>query len=191
MNKPNYRQLFEKKKEIAKKIKKVCPKITNYSGIYFYTREKEEGGRAFYIGKSVHLLDRCISHDMSYKQRIDKSLKSRGYYSKENPYGWKLNVMFFPEHLLDEKEAYYIDLYRKQVGECYNVESGGTLGKEIIGERKPPKGYRDGLSQGFKNAKKEVKIFFDKYLDFIIKGDSNKTKERKFNEFKEWLEGDN
>ncbi len=191
MTKPNYKQIFAKKKAIAEKLKKVCPNITNVSGIYFYTREKpleeDGGGSAFYIGKSRTLLDRCISHDMGYSQRIDISLKKRKYYSKANPYGWKLNVLFFPEHLLDEKERYYIELYKSKNFECYNIENGGTTNKQIIGERKPPKSYRDGIAQGYKNAVKEIKVFFEKYLDFTIKGNYNKTKERKFNEFKEWL----
>jgi hypothetical protein len=43
------------------------------------------------------------------------------------------------------------------------------------------------LKQGRKNAVREVKVFFDKYLDYSVKGVSNKIKERKYNEFKEWL----
>lgn len=192
MAKPNYRQVFSKRNEVANKLKIICPNITNNSGIYFYTRQKEEGGFAYYIGKSVTILDRCISHDIMYNQRIDISLKKRGYFSQSNPYGWKLNFLYFPKQSLDEKERFYIELYKsKENGECYNVESGGTLGKEIIGERKEPKNYTDGLKQGRKNAIKEVKVFFDKYLDFIIKDKPNKVKERKYNEFKEWLNEDN
>lgn len=190
---PNYKQIWARKKEVANKLKKICPKITNDSGIYFYTREKsmeEGGGRAFYIGKSRTLLDRCIAHDMGYAQRIDISLKKRKYYSESNPYGWKLNVLTFPERLLDEKERYYIDLYVRIGGECYNVESGGTIGKEIIGEKKPPKTYQDGLKQGDKRTKRKVKEYLDKYLDVTIKEPSNKIKERKYNEFKEWLDGE-
>jgi hypothetical protein len=187
----NYKQLYARKKEVAQKLKKVCPNINNNSAIYFYTRERtteEGGGKACYIGKSRTLLDRCISHDMGYAQRIDISLKKRKYYSEKNPYGWKLNVLFFPENLLDEKERYYIELYQSHYEECYNKESGGTTGKSLINERKPPKTYQDGLLQGDKRTKRKVKEYFDKYLDFTIKSPSNKIKERKYNEFKEWLE---
>ena len=124
---------------------------------------------------------------MGYAQRIDVSLKKRKYYSETNPYGWKLNVLFFPEHLLDEKERHYIELYVNNGGECYNKESGGTLGKSMINERKPPKTYQDGLKQGRKNAIREVKVFFDKYLDYQMKPPSNKIKERKLQEFTDWL----
>lgn len=191
MTKPNYKKLYARKKEAAQKLKKVCPNINNDSGIYFYTRERtveEGGGKACYIGKSRTLLDRCIAHDMGYAQRIDISLKKRKYYSENNPYGWKLNVLFFPETLLDEKERYYIELYQSHYEECYNKESGGTTGKSLINERKPPKTYQDGLLQGDKRTKRKVKEYFDKYLDYSVKGVSNKIKERKYNEFKEWLE---
>jgi hypothetical protein len=193
MGTPNYKQLFARKNAVAKKLKRICPNISNDSGIYFYTREKsmeEGGGRAFYIGKSRTLLDRCVSHDIGYSQRIDISLKKRGYFSEKNPYGWKLNVMTFPERVLDERERYFIELYIRVGGECYNKESGGTIGKEMIGERKAPKNYTDGLKQGRKNTIKEVKVFFDKYLDFEIKQPTNKIKERKYNEFKELLNGE-
>lgn len=192
-NKPNYKQLYARKKEVAQKLKKVCPNINNNSGIYFYTRERtveEGGGKACYIGKSRTLLDRCISHDIGYAQRIDISLKKRKYYSENNPYGWKLNVLFFPENLLDEKERYYIELYQSHYEECYNKENGGTTGKSLINERKPAKNYTDGLKQGAKNAHRKVKEYFEKYLDFEIKNPSNKIKERKYNEFKEWLDNE-
>ena len=69
-----------------------------------------------------------------------------------------------------------------------NIESGGTTGKEIIGERKPAKTYTDGIKQGQKKTREEVKTYFDKYLDFAIKPPANKIKERKAEEFKKFLE---
>lgn len=186
----DYKAVFDKKQEVAKKLKLICPNANNNSGIYFYTRQDENGKKAFYIGKSSHILDRCISHDIYYNQRIDISIKKRGYYSEENPYGWKLNVLFFPEYLLNEKEAYYIALYRQKGGECYNVESGGTIGKEIIGERKPSKTYTQGVEYGEKKAIKQIKELFDKYLDCVIKEPSNKVKERKKREFEKLLKGE-
>ena len=69
----------------------------------------------------------------------------------------------------------------------YNIESGGTVGKEIIGDRKPSKGYYDGLAQARKKTKEEIRVFFDKYLDYSIKGKPNKIKERKLQEFTDYL----
>ena len=172
-------------------LKEVCPELEHRAGIYFYTRI-EEGEKDAYIGKSVDCLKRCISHHLGRKQRLDCSIHKRGYYDKENnEMGWKLNVLYFDKNELDEKEAYYIDKYRNAGYELYNIESGGTIGKTLIAERKSPKGYIDGIAQGTKKTKQKVKLYFDKYLDYSIKGKTNKIKERKLVEFGEFISTDN
>lgn len=189
----NYAKLFVTKKDVEEQLKLACPNLQHKSGIYFYTREKLEqgGGFACYIGKSVDVAERCISHQISWQQEIDISLKSRRYYGKYNLNGWKLNVLYFPKELLNEKERYYINLYKSQNYEMLNIESGGTTGKEIIGKRKPAKTYTDGVKQGKKKIFEKVKLYFNKYLSFAIKPPINKVKERKLREFKEWLEVQN
>lgn len=186
----NYAKLFVTKKDVEEQLKLACPNLQHKSGIYFYTREKLEqgGGFACYIGKSIDVAERCISHQISWQQEIDISLKSRKYYGKYNLNGWKLNVLYFPEELLNEKERYYINLYKNQNYEMLNIESGGTTGKEIIGERKLAKTYTDGIKQGQKKTREEVKTYFSKYIDFAIKPPANKIKERKAEEFKKFLE---
>ena len=186
----NYAKIFITKKDVEEQLKLACPNLQHKSGIYFYTREKLEqgGGFACYIGKSIDVAERCISHQISWQQGIDISLKSRKYYGKYNLNGWKLNVLYFPEELLNEKEKYYINLYKNQNYEMLNIESGGTTGKSIIGERKPAKTYTDGIKQGQKKTREEVKTYFNKYLDFAIKPPANKIKERKAEEFKKFLE---
>jgi hypothetical protein len=144
-NKPNYKQLFAKQREIEKILQVACPNIRHESGLYFLTRE-EEGKRYAYIGKGVDVCRRMVSHVQGYQQRIDISLRKRGFYSNSNQLGWRLKVLYFPKHLLDEQERYYIEQYRKMGVIMYNVESGGTLNKEIIGEKKPAKTYKDGLA---------------------------------------------
>ena len=189
-NKPNYQQIFAKQKEYEAIVKKACPKIDNNSGIYFYTRTDLETGEKFaYIGLAKHLLQRCCQHMLGY-QHIDLSIRKRGLYSKDNEGGWKLNCLHFPEKLIEEKERFYIEQYQKANVTLLNIESGGRQGKADIAERKPTKTYIDGLKQGRKNAIREIRVFFDKYLEFQIKGFPNKLKERKYNEFKEWLEGE-
>ena len=188
--KPNYKQIFAKQKALEKTIKMACPQIDNKSGIYFYTRDDEETGEKFaYIGLAKDLMRRSVSHLQGYSH-IDISLRKRGFYSKDNTSGWKLNCLHFPEELIEEKERYYIEQYRKIGYTLYNIESGGREGKEIIGERKPAKTYMDGLKQGDKRTKRKVREFFEKYLDYEIKMPSNKIKIKKYNEFKEWLESD-
>ena len=179
---------FAKQKEYEPIIKKACPLIDNKSGVYFYTRTDLVTGEKFaYIGLAKNLMQRNISHLQGY-QHIDISLRKRGFYSKENEGGWKLNCLHFPEHLIEEKERFYIEQYQKANVTLLNIEGGGRQGKVDIAERKPTKTYTDGLKQGRKNAVREVKVFFEKYLDYSVKGVSNKIKERKYNEFKEWLE---
>lgn len=189
-NKPNYKQIFAKQKQYEDIVKKACPSIDNRSGVYFYTRTDLVTGEKFaYIGLAKRLLARCCQHMLGY-QHIDISIRKRGLYSKENEGGWKLNCLHFPEHLIEEKERFYIEQYQKANITLLNIEGGGRQGKVDIAERKPTKTYTDGLNQGRKNAVKEVKVFFDKYLDFSVKLPSNKIKERKYNEFKEWLDED-
>lgn len=185
----NYEDLLCKQKEIERLLKKVCPKICEKSGIYFYTREDSDG-KSFYIGKAVNLLERNITHTLSRKQHIDNSIKKYGFYSEENKIGWKLNVLFFPREQLDEKERYYIDLYVKSGAYSYNIESGGTEGKTIIGERKEGRGYNDGKAYGKEQLRKEIATLFEKYLDFSIKEPYNKIKQRKFDEFKKLIKGE-
>ena len=189
----NYAKLFVTKKDVEEQLKLACPNLQHKSGIYFYTREKLEqgGGFACYIGKSVDVAERCISHQISWQQEIDISLKSRRYYGNYHLNGWNLHVLYFPTELLHDNERYYINLYKSQNYEMLNIESGGTTGKEIIGKRKPAKTYTDGVKQGKKKIFEKVKLYFNKYLSFAIKPPINKVKERKLREFKEWLEVQN
>lgn len=190
---PNYRQIFAIKKEDKARIKKLCPKAIDTSGIYFIYRI-QDGIKFGYVGKaSKSLLSRLADHLQGYKTKnpshIDKSLKKYGLYDENtNPYGYKISIICYckPEDC-NEKERYYIKECANKGWQLRNTENGGLLGKQDINERQPPKSYRDGIAQGYKNAVKEIKVFFEKYLDFTVKGNYNKIKERKFNEFKEWL----
>lgn len=189
MKNVNYKQIFARQRQCEEILKKACPNLRHESGIYFLTRE-ENNIKYAYLGKGVDVCKRMCSHLMGYSQRIDISLRKRGLYSNSNELGWKLNVMYFPKELLDEKERYYITQYIENKFVMYNIESGGTLNKEIIGERKPPKTYTQGVEYGEKKAIRRVKEFFDKYLDYGIKEPSNKVKERKKKEFEELLKGE-
>ena len=175
----SYKRVFYIKKEIREQIKKICPAIDNESGIYFYTRVDEDGSKQGYIGKSLHILDRTISHLQYQNQHIDASLIKRGFYSKNNPYGWKLNFIHYPKELLDEKEKYYIDQYLNAGYTLYNIESGGSLGKIDIQERKLGKGYYEGIARGKKSLADDLKHIIDLYLTITL----NKTGQRAENAF--------
>lgn len=184
----NYRQVYAIKKANKERILKICPNCPERSGIYFLLRE--EGGFKFaYIGKAKTLLSRLADHLQGYTQHIDRSLKKHGLWSEENPTGWTINFLEFPESELNEKEQYYIQKYANAGYQLRNVESGGNLGKTDIGERKPAKKYFDGVEQGKKNAQKFVANLFDKHLDYVPKKNPpTKLQEKAMQKFKDFLE---
>lgn len=186
MSNVNYKQIYAIKKNNEKRILSVCPGMKNQSGIYFYTRTDENGISYFYIGQSVDCLERNISH-LSGFQHIDLSIKKRGFYSEENPYGWKLNFIHYPREKLDEMEQYWILEYTKKGYQCrYNKTAGGQgTGKEKINEFKPTKGYRDGLKQGRINLAKELSHIAEKHLEIRLKPEKqgNKVSEKQYEKF--------
>lgn len=187
----NYRQLYAIKKANKERILKVCPNCPERSGIYFLLRE-ESGFKFAYIGKAKTLLSRLADHLQGYTQHIDRSLKKHGLWSDENPTGWRINFLEFPESELNEKERYYIQKYANAGYQLRNIESGGNLGKTDIGERKPAKKYFDGVEQGKKNAQKFVANLFDKHLDYHPKKNPpTKLQEKAMQKFKDFLEANN
>lgn len=167
----NMRQVKAIENSNKQKLLRINPKLTNNSGIYFLTRTDENGISYFYIGQSVKCLQRLCSHMVGKEQHIDRSILKRGFFSNENPFGWKVNMIEYPIDELDKWEKYWILEYTKKGYQCrYNKTAGGQgEGKEKIGDYKPSKGYRQGIVQGRKNASKEIAGWFDKYLDVVIK----------------------
>lgn len=185
----NYKKLFSTQYEIKKQLKILCPELDDKPGIYFWYREDHEG-KHIYIGQTTtSLFDRSISHCMGYTQRLDISIKKRGFYSQENKLGWQLKIMHFPIEELNEKEKYYIDLYVKLGYDVYNIESGSKVGKCDIADRKESRGYHDGLKQGYTNAQKKVANWFEKSLDYSIKGNPNVNKQKAYDRFTDFLKG--
>lgn len=186
----NMRQIYAIKSKNEKRILDVCPGMEHKSGIYFYTRTDENGISYFYIGQSVDCLERSISHLTGY-QHIDLSIKKRGFYSENNPYGWKLNVMYYPKDKLDEMEQHWILEYTKRGYQCrYNKTAGGQgEGKEKINEFKAPRGYRDGIQQGKKVLARELSSIAEKHLIIRLKPEKehNKVSQKQYEKFKELL----
>lgn len=187
------KQRFAILNDKKKLIKSICPEITNESGIYCFYRTNEDGVDCCYIGQAKNLLTRTAQHLMGRQQHIDKSLYVHKLYTEDNKFGWKLTVLQkcgLDE--LDYLEQHYIKLYSNiENVKVYNVTGGGQFDKKAdIGERQQTKlkSYKNGKNLGYDKAKDYVKTMFDKYLEFEVKGKTNKTKERKLQEFKEWLE---
>ncbi len=186
----NYRKMYAIKAKNKHSILNACPDMKNQSGIYFYTRTDENGISYFYIGQSVDCLERNISHLSGY-QHIDLSIKKRGFWSEENPYGWKLNFIHYPESELDKWEQYWILEYTKKGYQCrYNKTAGGQgEGKEKINEFKPAKGYRDGIQQGRKNLARELSSIAEKHLEIRLKAEkeNNKVSQKQYEKFMDLL----
>lgn len=168
---------------------KVNPNLDDKSGIYFLTRTDEDGISYFYIGQAVKILQRMCSHLTGY-QHIDLSLKKRGFYSEDNPYGWQINFIHYSKDELDQMEQYWILQYTKKGYQCrYNKTAGGQgEGKEKINEFKASKTYRDGLKQGYKNASREVSHLFELHLDYKTKSDMpSKNQQKAIDKFDKFL----
>lgn len=193
----DYKKLRQAKaieSENRKRLLKINPKLNDKSGIYFLTRTDENNISYFYIGQAVRITQRMCGHLVGY-QHIDLSLKKRGFYSDDNPYGWKLNFINYPESELDKWEQYWILEYTKKGYQCrYNKTAGGQgEGKEKINEFKPSKGYRDGIQQGRKNLARELSNIAEKHLKIEIREDkaNNKVSQKQYEKFKELLQEGN
>lgn len=188
-SKLNYKKIYAIEKSNRERLLKVNPNLDDKSGIYFLTRTDEDGISYFYIGQAVKILQRMCSHLTGY-QHIDLSLKKRGFYSADNPYGWQINFIHYPKTELDQMEQYWILQYTKKGYQCrYNKTAGGQgEGKEKINEFKASKTYRDGLKQGYKNASREVSHLFELHLDYKTKSDKpSKNQQKAIDKFDKFL----
>lgn len=189
----NYNNVAKAKaieKSNKERLLKVNPKLTEESGIYFLTREDENGIKYSYVGQAVHIITRLAQHLVGY-QHIDLSMKSHGLYSTENPYGWKINFINCSESQLDELESKYILLYIKNGYQSRNKKLGGQCsGNDKIDEYKPAKGYRDGIKQGKKDLARDLKHIIDTHLVISLKK-TTKISERALDKFNGLLDENN
>ena len=184
----NYKQIYAIKKANRERILKVCPTVDDGSGIYFFTRE-ENGFKFAYIGQGIKLLSRLAGHLEDHRW-IDCSIKKHGFFSEENPTGWKIDFVYVSEDELNEAEREYIRIYASMGYQLRNVTLGGQdKGKVDIGIRKSPKGYRDGIKQGEKNVLKEIKHLFDLHLVADVKKQGNKVQLKALKKFEDMLNG--
>lgn len=178
--------------ENRKRLLKINPKLNDKSGIYFLLREDENGFKFAYVGQAKSVLQRLASHLVGYEQHIDLSLRKHKLYSEDNPYGWRVEFLNFPESQLDEKEKYYIKLYADNGYQLRNVSIGGQGGNRdsgSIGERKAPKGYLQGIQQGRKNMARELSNIAEKHLKIELREDkaNNKVSQKQYEKFMDLL----
>nr|DAR11103.1 MAG TPA: intron associated endonuclease [Bacteriophage sp.] len=191
----DYKKLRQAKaieSENRKRLLKINPKLNDRSGIYFLLREDENGFKFAYVGQAKSVLQRLASHLVGYEQHIDLSLRKHKLYSEDNPYGWRVEFLNFPESQLDEKEKYYIKLYADNGYQLRNVSIGGQGGNRdsgSIGERKAPKGYLQGIQQGRKNLARELSNIAEKHLKIELRADkaNNKVSQKQYEKFMDLL----
>lgn len=176
-------------REIKQRLLFINPKLNEQSGIYFLTREDEQGIKYAYIGQAKHILSRLAQHMTGY-QHIDLSLKKHGLISNSNMCGWNVNFLNFPEELLDEKEQYYIKKYALGGYQLRNKTAGGQgSGKKQIDDYRPGKTYRQGVEQGMKNASRDVAKLFEKHLNVSAKSNPPTVNQMKaMDKFEKFLE---
>ena len=185
----NYRQIFAVKNKLKQDLLKVNSQLDNNSGIYVFTRYDENGFKYAYIGQALHLIDRLVSHLQGYEQWIDLSLKKHKLKSEQNIYGWNISFVHCAKDNLNEIETQTIKQYADYGYQLRNKTSGSQgVGKATItdGQRK---GYLQGKNDGKIATIRQIRLFFDKYLNFDIKEPTNKIKQRKLEEFRELLYG--
>lgn len=195
MNYKNFRKAKAIEQTNRKRLLKLNPKLNDKSGIYFLLREDEDGFRYAYVGQAKSILQRLCSHLVGHKQHIDLSLRKHKLWEKDNPYGWKVEFLNFPESELDEKEKYYIKKYANAGYQLRNVSLGGQGSERSSGqinEQKPTKGYRDGISQGKIVLARELSHIIDTHLVVSIKPEkqNNKVSIKAFEKFKYLLDED-
>lgn len=194
MSYQNYRRVKAIESANRKRLLKINPKLDDGSGIYFLTRTDENEILYFYIGQAIHIIQRMCSHLTGY-QHIDLSIKKRGFYSEENPFGWKINFIHYPVEQLDKMEQFWILEYTKKGYQCrYNKTSGSQgEGKEKINEFRPTKGYRDGIQQGKITLARELKHIIDIHLNVSIRPEkaNNKVSIKALEKFNELLNEEN
>ncbi|MCM1368257.1 MAG: GIY-YIG nuclease family protein [Roseburia sp.] len=186
----NYRQIKAIEAKNKQRIQELCPMMHDVSGIYILTRH-DSGFKYAYVGQAKHLLTRLAQHLSGYEQHIDRSLKKHKLWSEDNPSGWRIDFMYCPEEKLDEIERQMIADYANRGFQLRNKTAGGQDGGKFgIAENRPAKGYRDGLQQGYENARKEIKHLFDKYLSAVITANKlTKNAEKALQKFNDFLNG--
>lgn len=159
-----------------KRLLEINPDLNEDSGIYFLIRTDENDIKYAYIGQAKHILTRLSQHLVGY-QHIDLSIKCHKFYAPDNPCGYKIGFLNFPESELDEKEQFYIKAYADNGYQLRNKTAGGQgKGKMQIDEYRPTKGYRDGIKQGKKSLARELSHIIDKHLTVAIKPEKSGNK---------------
>lgn len=190
----NYIRAMAIEQKNKQRINELCSTLQDKVGVYVLSR-KENGIKYAYVGKAQKqgIVSRLAQHLSGYEQWIDKSLRAHGLYSEDNPSGWNIYTWQYcrPEEC-DEAEREFIVSMANHGYQLRNIESGGTTGKTDINERKPARGYRDGVAYGRKAIIREIAHLFDLHLKAVYKADKpSKTAIKALENFYSLLQGEN
>lgn len=186
----DFRKIKAIERENKKRLLEINPDLDEDSGIYFLTRIDENGIKYAYVGQARHILTRLAQHLVGY-QHIDLSIKKHGFCANDNPYGYNIGFLKFPESDLDEMEQFFIKKYANSGYQLRNKTAGGQCeGKTQIDEYRPQKGYRDGIKQGKKSLARELSHIIDTHLTVEIRPEKahNKVSQKAFEKFKGLLD---
>lgn len=186
----DFRKIKAIERENKKRLLEVNPDLDEDSGIYFLTRIDENGIKYAYVGQAKHILTRLAQHLVGY-QHIDLSIKKHRFYSDDNPHGYRIGFLKFPESDLDEMEQFFIKKYANSGYQLRNKTAGGQCeGKTQIDEYRPQKGYRDGIKQGKKSLARELSHIIDTHLTVELRPEKahNKVSQKAFEKFKGLLD---
>lgn len=193
MQKVNYKKIYAMKNAREKMIESICPSIPNTSGIYAFYRIDEAGIRRSYVGQALRLRERCASHLGEYDHTA-LSLKKHKFYSESNPTGWKLAYRTCKKSELDQKEIETIKAFADKGFQMYNITAGGqSVGKQVTGQYKTPKTYRQGIQQGKITLARELKHIIDTHLNVSIRPEktNNKVSIKALEKFNDLLNEEN
>lgn len=183
----NYAQIKAIEKKNKERILRVCPQASESSGIYILTRV-ENNIKYGYVGQAQHILTRLAQHLSGY-QHIDLSIKKHGFYNEGKLNGYHIVIMNYNESVLNEAERHWIEVYANRGFQMRNKTLGGQdEGKKGLDvDHKQPKGYYDGLKQGYLNARREISKLFKTYLIAQINGTDGVRKQNALNKFNEFI----
>lgn len=162
--------------------------IPETSGIYVLCRHDGEFKFA-YIGQAKHLLTRLAQHLSGY-QHIDLSLKKHGLFdAQKNVCGWKVFFYEYPENELNEMEQWWIKRMADNGFQLRNKTTGSQSDtkKGLDVDHKQPKGYYDGLKQGYLNARREISKLFKANLIVQINGTEGVRKQKALEKFYDFI----
>ena len=185
----NYAQIKAIEKKNKKRwCKSANTRIPETSGIYVLCRHDCDFKYA-YVGQAKHILTRLAQHLSGY-QHIDLSLKKHGLFDAQtNVCGWKVFFYEYPENELNEMEQWWIKRMAENGFQLRNKTTGSQSDtkKGLDVEHKQPRGYYDGLKQGYLNARREISKLFKTYLIAQINGTDGVRKQKALEKFYDFI----